>query len=266
MEPGGKGANQAAAAARDGAHVALAGAVGRDGFADRAVAGLLAAGVDLRRLARVDAMTGLASIIVDRTGQNSIVVASGANRQALASQVADADLSPGTTLVLQMELDAGETAALIRRAKAAGSRVVLNLAPAAPLAADALRMVDWLVVNATEAAWLSGRLGCADDAASLHAALGVGVVRTDGAEGATAASDGRALAVAGRPVDVVDTTGAGDCFTGVFAAALDRGQALPDALHRATAAAALCCTRPGAQDAQPNRTETDAALNATGPG
>ena len=263
IEPGGKGANQAVAAARDGARVLMAGAVGRDALAEGALAGLVAAGVDLRRVARVDAATGCASVCTDARGLNQIAVGAGANLLARAGQVEDAALGPGATLLAQMETDPAETAALIRRARARGARVVLNLAPARPLDADALRAVDLLVVNESEAAWLAGHLGAAADAAGLRAALGVGVVRTLGAEGAEYAAigpgggEGR---VPARPVRVVDSTAAGDCFTGVMAAALERGAPLRGALLRASVAAGLCCTRAGSQGSLPTAAEVDAAL------
>ncbi len=260
MEAGGKGANQAVAAALDGAQVAFAGAVGQDGAAPIALAGLQRAGVDLSRLARVDRQTGTASVCVDREGHNQIAVGSGANLLARADQVADADLGPHVTLVLQMEVEPAQTAALIRRARARGARIVLNLAPAAPIAADALRMVDWLVANLDEAAWLGESVGAAADAAALHAAFGVGVVRTRGGQGMDAADAAGTLRVAALPLDVADTTGAGDCFTGVFAAALDRGVGLAEALRRGNVAAGLSCMREGSQCGFPHRSEVDAAL------
>ena len=133
QEPGGKGANQALAAARDGARVVMAGAVGQDALADAALALLLQEGVDLTRLARVPASTGCAAIGVDPAGRNAIMVGSGANLHARADQVEDALLGPGTTLLLQMEVPVEENVALIARARARGVRIVLNLAPAAPL-------------------------------------------------------------------------------------------------------------------------------------
>jgi ribokinase len=260
MEPGGKGANQACAAARDGARVVMAGAVGRDALAEGALPALEAAGVDLTRVARVEAATGCAAICVDREGRNQIAVGSGANLEVREAQVEDALLGPATTLVLQMEVDAEETARLIRRAHARGARIVLNLAPAHPLPAEVLRQVDVLVVNEDEAATLGAALGCEAAAAPLHGRLGVAVVVTLGGEGAEAASPEGVLRVAGCPVAVRDTTGAGDCFTGVLAASLDRGEALADAMRRANLAAALACTRIGAQAALPLREEIDAAL------
>jgi ribokinase len=258
IEPGGKGANQAVAAARDGAQVVMAGAVGQDALAEGALRLLRQAGVDLSRIVTTGASTGCAAIAVDPDGANAIAVGSGANLHARADQVEDALLGPDTVLVLQMEVPAAETAALIMRARALGCRIVLNLAPAAPLPDAALRAVDLLVVNETEAAWLAGHLGCGADSAALHAALGVGVIRTlggDGLEATTAAGPHRLPA---RPITAVDTTAAGDCFVGVLAAALDRGAGLSQALARATAAAALCCTRPGSQGSLPTAAEIDA--------
>ena len=260
LEPGGKGANQAVAAARDGARVIMAGAVGKDALADRALTGLRAAGVDLSRLERAEAATGCASICTDPAGANQIAVASGANACARSDQVEDALLGPGATVVLQMECSRDQTEALIGRARAAGARVMLNLAPAAPLAPDALRALDMLVVNEHEAAWLAAELGAAATAAALHAALGCTVVQTRGEQGAEYAGPEGQGRTSAFPVTAVDTTAAGDCFTGVLAAALDRGDALPAALRRASAAAALCCTRAGSQGSLPLAADTDLIL------
>ena len=257
IEPGGKGANQAVAAALDGARVAMVGAVGEDALAEAALAGLRRAGVDLSGVTRVAGSTGCAAICTDPAGRNQIAVGSGANRGARADQVDDAALGPGHTVLLQMETDPAETAALIRRGR--GARLVLNLAPAWPLDDDALRAVDLLVVNEGEAEWLAARLGVAATAGALHTALGPVVVRTLGAAGSEFAGHGGHGVVAAHSVQAVDTTAAGDCFTGVMAAGLDRGLALPDALARASRAAALCCTRPGSQGSLPSRAEIDGA-------
>jgi ribokinase len=258
IEPGGKGANQAAAAALDGAQVAFAGAVGRDPAADMALAGLGRLGVDLSRVIRTDVPTGIASICVDGAGENQITVGSGANLLARAEQVADADLGPGTTLLLQMEVDPAQNAALIRRARARGARIVLNLAPALPIGREVLAMLDWLSVNQEEAIWLAGRLGTTAEA--LGAALGVRVVRTLGSQGADATTREGRVAVRGMALQTADTTGAGDCFTGVFAAALDAGASVAQALRRANVAAGLSCARPGSQGSYPGRAEIEAAL------
>jgi ribokinase len=258
LEPGGKGANQAVAAARDGATVAFAGAVGEDDFAAQAVALLRSSGVDLARLATVGGATGAAVICVDPAGRNQIAVAPGANRFARATQIADADLCPGTTLLLQMEVDPGETAALIARARARGTRIVLSLAPPLLLPRPSLAAVDILLVNAGEAEALASALGVAADPEALRAALGgPDVVVTRGEAGAVAATGAGLLHQPAFRIEAVDTTAAGDTFAGVLAASLDRGEELPAALRRAAAAAALACTRRGAQASIPLAAETD---------
>ena len=283
IQPGGKGANQAVAAARDGALVVMAGAVGRDDLAAPATELLRAANVDLSRVVAADSGTGCAAIAVDPAGENAIVVGSGANFAVRHQQIEDSLLTPDTTLVLQMEVPAEETAALIRRAHARGTRIVLNLAPAGALPEDALRKATILVANETETAWLASEARAPDadghggngapagddaksehmavsDASLLHQRFGVQVVRTLGAAGLELASAGGIVPIPAFRIAPVDTTAAGDCFVGVLAAALDRGAALPDALRRASAAAALCCTRHGSQAAIPTATETDAFL------
>jgi ribokinase len=208
----------------------------------------------------VPGATGCAAICVDPQGRNQIVVAAGANLAARAAQVEDAALTRAATLLLQMEVDPAESGALVHRARARGARVVLNLAPASMMAVEALRAVNILVLNEDEAGWLAGQLGVSADASALRAALGVGVVRTLGAAGVEAASDAGVVRIPAHPVTVVDTTAAGDCFTGVMAAALDRGQTLAAALSRAAVAAALCCTRAGSQGSLPLAAEADAAV------
>ena len=256
IEPGGKGANQAVAAARDGAKVIMAGAVGRDALAAGALRLLESAGVDLTRVKATEDATGCAAIAVDPAGRNAIVVGSGANLRVTHDQIEDALLGPETVLVLQMEVPAAETAALIARAKARGARIVLNLAPAASLPKAALRALDLLIVNETEAVWLATGLGCGPDAPALTAALGVATLRTLGAGGVETAT----ARIPARPVVPMDTTAAGDCFVGVLASALDRGASLAAAIHRANVAASLCCMRPGSQSSIPAGPETDAAL------
>ena len=261
IEPGGKGANQAVAAALDGARVAMAGAVGRDALAAGALAGLEAAGVDLSRTAHVEGATGCAAICTDPAGRNQIAVGAGANAYARADQVEDALLHPGALLLLQMEADPGETTALIHRARARNTPAVLNFAPVRPLDPAVLRVLSALVVNEHEAAWLAQQLGCPATAAGLHHALGaVSVVRTLGEQGCEYCTTDQGGTVPPYPVQAVDTTAAGDCFTGVFCAALVRGASQGDALTRASAAAALCCTRPGSQGSLPTTAQIDAAL------
>lgn len=264
MQPGGKGANQAVAAARDGASVVMVGAVGRDALAEDALALLKQSGTDLARIARTAAGTACAAVAVDPGGNNAIAVGSGANLLVRSTQVEDALLTPATTLVLQMEVDPTETAALIARAKGRVGRIILNLAPAAALPLESLRALDLLVVNETESAWLAKFLGCSDTATALRAALSVDIVRTLGGEGLEAATQAGFKRQPAYAVSVVDTTAAGDCFVGVLAAELDRGTALTGALERASAAAALCCTRAGSQNSAPTRDETDQFIRDQG--
>ncbi|MBV8520829.1 MAG: ribokinase [Acetobacteraceae bacterium] len=260
IEPGGRGANQAVAAARDGARVLMAGAVGRDVFAEEALAGLRRAGVDLGRVLQLASHTGCAAICRDKGSGRMVVGGSGANMRARASQVEDRVLGPLTTFLCQRETDPAEIATLIRRAKARGARVIINLAPPAAIPNDAMRAADLVVVNKAEGGWLGTHLGTAVNAPSLRAALGVDVVRTMGAEGSELATASGYHRIPELPVKPVDTSGAGDCFVGVLAAALDRGLALLPALHRATVAAGVCCTRTGNQNTYPSAGEIDVEL------
>ncbi len=256
IEPGGKGANQAVAAARDGASVAMVGAIGPDALGDQATALLRECGVDLSRVARSVVSTGCASIVVDPSGANAIAVGSGANLLARADQVEDTLLAG--TLVLQMEVPAQENAAIIARSRALGGRIILNLAPAAPLPEDALRAVDILVVNETEGAWLAEHLGCGSNAAALRERLGgVTVVLTLGENGAEVATRTETWHQPAAHITAVDTTAAGDCFVGVLASRLDAGATLRQAVAAASKAAALCCTRAGSQGSLPLRAETE---------
>jgi ribokinase len=264
IQPGGKGANQAMAAALDGATVIMAGAVGRDAMAAAALAGLEAAEIDLTRVVRVDLPTGVATILVDAGGANAIVIAPGANLRARAAQIEDALLSPGAILLVQRETDLAEMAGIVARARTLGARVILNLAPAGEIPEAALRALDILVVNEDEAAWLAERLGCAADALSLHESLSVTVIRTLGSNGAEIAYGGALQHVPAPKIVSVDTSAAGDCFCGVLAAALDRGMALESAVRRAVAAASLACCRPGSQKSLPNSREIDETLRSGG--
>jgi ribokinase len=197
LEPGGKGANQAVAAARDGGCVVMVGAVGCDALAGDAMMLLAPAGVDVSRVMAVETSTGCAAICVEPAGANLIAVGGGANLAARHTQIEDGLLAPGVTLLLQRETDPEEIEALIRRGRAAGARIVLNMAPAGPLARDALQMLDVLVVNEGEAAWLGGELGCGGDGAALHEALGVTVVVTLGGDGLLAATRGGTVRLRG---------------------------------------------------------------------
>lgn len=254
--PGGKGANQALAARRAGAPVALFGAVGNDAFAAPALALLREDGVDVTGVIGVDAATGVAMIHVDAAGENAITVVAGANAWARAAQVSDAKLGASSTLLLQLETPAAEGLALARRARLAGSRVILNPAPAQPLDRGWLEAIDVLVINQTEACVLAQAFDIAGNARSFAVALsqrhGIGVILTLAQEGALAVFGDAHYEVPALSVPCVDTVGAGDAFVGAFAAALDRGDPLTRALAGGAAAGGLTCTRHGAQAALPH--------------
>lgn len=247
IEPGGKGANQALAARRAGADVAMIGAVGRDPLADIALSNLRATGVDVSAVVAVDAPTGCASICSDAKAENQIAVSLGANAVAKASQIDDALMSQASHIVMQGESDAAEIETLIFRAKDAEVRVILNLAPVIALSERALRNVDVLVVNEDETVALASRLACEPSAKGLHIALGVDVIRTLGRDGAEAASLDGLFHIPGEKITPIDTTGAGDAFVGALAAALDREEPLPLAMRNANKAAAQACLMRGAQ-------------------
>ena len=240
---GGKGANQAVAAARAGARVAMVGAVGDDP-ADTARQALAAAGVDVDGLVTSPGATGAAVVAVDGRGENQIIVAQGANGRVGLAQVAAIDFSAATTLLLQMEIPRATNEAAIERAAAAGVRVVLNLAPAAPLDPARLSAVDVLIANRGEADSLAPAAGGAlEQAHFLAARHGLLAVVTLGADGAVAADQaGRAWRVAAPPVTAIDTVGAGDAFTGALAAGLDAGRPVERVLAEASVAGAWACT------------------------
>ncbi len=262
--PGGKGANQALAAARAGAQTHMVGCVGRDGYADAALATMREAGVDLTAVTEADEPTACAMIAVDTQGRNQIAVASGANRFAKAGQLDDALLRPGATLLLQLEVDDAETAAVAARAHSRGARVVLNAAPAAPLPAGMAEALDVLVVNEVEAPMLADAAGIThqdpvDAARRLAQSWDVATIVTLGGDGARAFDGGAAWRIGAMAIEPVDTTAAGDAFVGVLGAALDRGDALPAALHAASIAGALACETVGAQPSLPDAAAIAAA-------
>ncbi|NQW08711.1 MAG: ribokinase [Alphaproteobacteria bacterium] len=253
LRPGGKGANQAAAAARAGSMVRFLGCVGDDAVAETVLAALVDAGCDISGVRRVAGATGTAAVMVEASGENQIVVASGANGRVTADLL-PAEMAPDITLVCQMEIPPAETERALIAAKAWGARTVLNLAPAGDISDQALVAVDVLVVNEIEAIALAGEagtpLGLARNLADRHAVV---CVVTVGAQGAVAVEPGGvAWRVGALGVEAVDTVGAGDAFVGVLAATLDDGADLPTALHRASVAAGLACTAEGAMTGLPD--------------
>ena len=250
--PGGKGCNQAVAAARLGAAVRMVGAVGDDAWASIPMAAMQAAGVDTQDVRITDRPTGLATVMVAEDGENAIIVASSANMSVTADQLTG--LQTGDVLVCQMEVAPEETADALLKAKAAGAATVLNLAPFGDLPERAWGAVDYWLVNELEGRALAAQAGlmAVIDPGALagHLAerLNAIVIMTLGSEGSVAAeANGQVLRVSAPSVEVVDTTGAGDAFVGGFAAALAAGRSTADALKLGSAAGSLACTGFGAQ-------------------
>ncbi|MEU0667382.1 ribokinase [Streptomyces lavendulocolor] len=258
--PGGKGANQAVAAARAGAEVSMIGAVGSDEFGTRLRAGLTGAGVDTDLLRTVDGPSGTAHIVVDDEGSNAIVVVPGANGTVTSLAPGDETLiATGTALLLQLELPLSAVVAGAEAARRHGVRTILTPAPAQPLPPELLAATDLLVPNEHEAATLTGH---ADPHAAAEALLRQvpEVVITLGAAGSLYAARGADPVTVPAPrVRAVDTTAAGDTFVGALAVALGEGTPVPDALAWASSAAALAVQRPGASSSMPYRTEIDTA-------
>jgi len=249
---GGKGGNQAVAAARLGVPVAFVGAVGRDAFGDELAAGLAAEGVDTTGLARADEPSGCALITVADSGENAITVLPGANAHA---PLPPAVFPPWRWLLMQLELPLPTVLAWAQAAKAAGVPVMLNAAPMTALPAALLAATDVLVVNQTELAALAG--------GDLQAAAAMGprtVVATLGARGAVAWHERRRFEQPAHDVWAVDTTGAGDTFAGALAASLWQGRPFEQALARAAFAASLACIKPGARGGMPGGDELDRAM------
>jgi len=244
--PGGKGANQALAAARLGAAVKLVARVGADAMADEALALLRAEGVNLQGCAAdLEHSTGVALIAVSADGENQIVVAPGANA-AFGPDELHGPIEGA--LICQLELPV-ETVA--KAVGLAGGFVAVNLAPAMAVPGSILERADLIIVNETEAAWYGE---------ALHRAKGM-VAITFGAKGAKLFKGATLLGESAPPkVHAVDTTGAGDCVVGALTVALIEGQSPTDALAFACAAGAISATRPGAQSSLPMRSEVEAML------
>jgi ribokinase len=270
MIPGGKGANQAVAAARLGAEVAMVGRVGNDGFGQALRTNLAGESIDVTHI-RTDpaASTGVALITVDDSGQNTIVVVSGANMRLTPAEVEAAFTQIGQFDVVMMQLESPiacvETAS--RLARQAGARTILNPAPARPLPGSLLEQIDILVLNETEASLLSGvgvsEIEGADRAARQLISQGIGsVVITLGERGAllVAGKEDEPLHFPAYPVQVVDTTAAGDAFVAGLAVGLGEGMPLQEAVRLGNAAGALSVTRLGAQPSLPTRGEVDQLL------
>jgi ribokinase len=242
--PGGKGANQAVAAARAGAEVRFTGACGLDHFGDQLVESLSADGIDISAVRRVETPTGVALILVEHSGENEIVALYGANHDVTGPEP-DAGVSVWVT---QAEVPIGAVEATLRAARVTGAVAIVNPAPAGHLPAELVAQFDVAVVNETELEALVG-------------ARAPATVLTLGAAGARMLPGGETLPA--FPADVVDTTGAGDALAGAMAAGLAEGMELVDALRFGMAAAAISTEQRGCQPAMPGRGQIDRRLAGT---
>lgn len=255
--PGGKGANQALAAARWGATTALVGAVGSDSHAQVALSQLSAAGVDLTRVRQAAPATGLATVVLSDDGENSIIVTPGANLEVTPAAVDTAAevISAARVCVLQAEIPVESVARAAELAREAGTRLVLNAAPAVALDPVTYEAADPLVVNEHEAAILLG--ATVDDPAAAAAALLArgtrSVIVTLGAAGLVGADGAGTWSAPARQVQVRDTTGAGDAFVGALAAELAAGSGLRDAAAIAARVASIVVTGLGTQGSFPGK-------------
>lgn len=266
MVPGGKGANQAVCAAKLGADVKLVARVGEDVFGDTSLRNFESVGIDTRFVVRDPLCpSGVALITVDARGENAIVVAPGANHALSPADVDNArdSIAEADVVVLQLEIPADTVSHTVELAKSLGTRVVLNPAPMRPMSPEVLSRVDVLTPNEYEAAGLLGRPGeSVDDdpepAARKLISMGARcVVITLGEKGAYLAGEGISEYIEPIKVSAVDTTAAGDAFTGAFACALSEGRGLREAARFATRVAAVSVTRMGAQPSMPSRAEID---------
>ncbi len=255
---GGKGANQALAARRAGRYVHMAGAVGKDAFAEGALELLDGAGTDLSRVSHVEGPTGTALILVGGDGENMIAVIPGANGKVSGgnAEAAVNAMNEGDILMLQLEVpvEAVERALAASRAKSITS--ILNLAPLIPDAPRLGRLADIVIANETEFERLAGQesMSASDREAALerlHAETGQTLIVTLGGDGVIAIRDGQISRAQGLVIEPIDTVGAGDTFCGYFAASLDEGLDFDSALRRAAVAGSLACLKPGAQPSIP---------------
>ncbi|WP_457629618.1 ribokinase [Oceanithermus sp.] len=263
--PGGKGANQAVAAARLGARVRMVGRVGGDTYGVELKEGLEAEGIETTDVAKTDAPTGVALISVSEDGQNAIIVSPGANARLQPENLSPAQLASSKAVVLQLETPLETVRRAAELGQEAGARVLLNAAPAQALPEELMGALDLLVVNEFEAAQVAGAREPEgpEEALALARQLARRVpvaVVTLGARGLVwAGVEGEGVLPAFE-VRAVDTTAAGDAFVGGLAAALAAGEPLQPALRFASAAGALAATRPGAQPSLPRAAEVEALL------
>lgn len=255
---GGKGANQAVAAALSGAATRMLGCVGEQSFGLPLSQMMEGYGVDMSGVITLDGPSGAALIGVDASAENSIIVSPGANGRA--AEASFPDLACGDHVLAQLELPANVVLDYFRRAKSVGATTILNTAPALPVPNELFTFCDILIMNETEMTTYAGPGAPSDQADKLRRRGDQIIIATLGADGLTAVIGGEARTLPARPVEAVDTTGAGDCFCGAFTARLAAGDAVWDALDYAQAAAAISVTRTGAAQSMPTRSEVAAML------
>jgi ribokinase len=263
--PGGKGANQAVAAAKLGATTTLIGRIGIDAFGRELRAFLVTQRIDLRLVQDTSEAHSGTAIITTANADNTIVVIPGANALLRAADIATADLANGDVAVSQFEIPLATVSAFFKRARAVGATTIVNPAPAIECGTELLDLADVLIVNESELGFFAGtELRDSDDPArfieaarSLQTGEDKIICVTLGKRGALALAGGETLIIPGRPVKAVDTTGAGDCFVGAVAAQLAGGKSIYDALEYANAAASICVQRMGAAPSMPTAAEVD---------
>ena len=260
--PGGKGANQAVAAARQGVKTTMLGRVGSDSFAPFLIDNLKANQVDTSHVIADSSATGTAIIVVDANGQNSIVLSPGANGNVSPADVDSASFSNSKLLLLQLEIPTPTVLHAAQQARANGLTVILNPAPAKPLPAELISTVDILIPNESELSLLTGLpvndADSAERAAKEIMKQGVKtVIVTLGSKGALLVTAQQTTQVDTYKVNVVDTTAAGDAFIGGFASALLSGKSLEDSVRHGCACGALATTKFGAQPSLPTKEEVE---------
>jgi ribokinase len=262
--PGGKGANQAVAAARAGAQTRMAGKVGNDAFAGTLLDFLGREGIDISRVGRSQTAPSGTALIALSKGENAIIVIPGSNAELTPAEARAVPLSGSSVAVAQLETPQETVRAFFENAKAAGARTVFNPSPAVPCDREIFKLADVMIMNETETSSYAGGSAAMDARAFLQHDRQAFIL-TLGASGLVLVDRDRDVEISGRRVQSVDTTGAGDCFAGNFAASLAAGLDLRAAAERANAAAALSVQKHGAGPSMPYAAEVDAFLRGPAP-